>query len=365
MSSVPFSYDENGNMTSDGVRDFAWDAENRLVRISYGAYSGNYSEFQYDGFGRRIVINEYYNNILLTGKRFQWAGRKMVKSTAQGSNAMPIHYYPGYQKGLSNSTSNPVEEANIVTDYLGSVMFAPDTISSGNGGASFYDLWGDSNDPPEDQSDFGYTGHYFHRRSGLVMAFYRIYDPKLGRWLSRDPMESILGVPAEIAEGANLYSYVSNNPVNLWDPDGLAPHTPYVDRGAAIKDLATDAYNRTNQTGLEAGGALYKIGENYYYTNIFDGRAPTKDEYKEGVRGVIEWDKCPGMLPGGKRDARLHSHNVKEGSEVHSDRDRINTRPGVEEIIVTPKGDIVGLQDMRGPGGSNEVRKNFHGNIFR
>ena len=39
------------------------------------------------------------------------------------------------------------------------------------------------------------------------------YDSRLGRWLSRDPVEN----------GANnTYSYVSNNPVSRVDPSGLA-----------------------------------------------------------------------------------------------------------------------------------------------
>ena len=40
-------------------------------------------------------------------------------------------------------------------------------------------------------TDFGYTGHYFHAPSGLNLTLYRAYNPALGRWLSRDPIEKL------------------------------------------------------------------------------------------------------------------------------------------------------------------------------
>jgi YD repeat-containing protein len=52
-----FTYDANGNMTSDGTRTFEWDAENRLVSVTITA-TGHRSEFGYDGMGRRVCIRE-------------------------------------------------------------------------------------------------------------------------------------------------------------------------------------------------------------------------------------------------------------------------------------------------------------------
>jgi RHS repeat-associated protein len=62
-------------------------------------------------------------------------------------------------------------------------------------------------------ADFGFTGSYFHGATGLNLTLYRAYDPNLGRWLSRDPIEE--------NGGLNLYRYAGDNPINLVDPLGL------------------------------------------------------------------------------------------------------------------------------------------------
>jgi RHS repeat-associated protein len=66
-------------------------------------------------------------------------------------------------------------------------------------------------------SDFGFTGHFRHRVSGLYLPLNRTYDPIHGRWTSRDPLGEIGGL--------NLYNYVSNSPIDLFDPVGLTPQS--------------------------------------------------------------------------------------------------------------------------------------------
>jgi len=66
------------------------------------------------------------------------------------------------------------------------------------------------------EATFQTIGRYYHHAgSGLELALYRAYDPELGRWLSEDPLED-----AELIEGANLYRYGSNRPIETIDVDG-------------------------------------------------------------------------------------------------------------------------------------------------
>lgn len=48
------------------------------------------------------------------------------------------------------------------------------------------------------------------------------YDPTLGRWLSRDPIEE--------SGGLNLYGYVENDPTDLIDGDGMQSARPSANR---------------------------------------------------------------------------------------------------------------------------------------
>jgi RHS repeat-associated protein len=50
---------------------------------------------------------------------------------------------------------------------------------------------------------------------GLVHMNGRVYDPVIGRFLSRDPL-----VDGRVSQGANGYAYVWNNPLTLNDPSG-------------------------------------------------------------------------------------------------------------------------------------------------
>ncbi len=56
-SSIAFTYDNNGNLTSDGNRAFAYDDENQLISV---LVTNNWkSEFVYNGRMRRRTTREY------------------------------------------------------------------------------------------------------------------------------------------------------------------------------------------------------------------------------------------------------------------------------------------------------------------
>ena len=63
-----------------------------------------------------------------------------------------------------------------------------------------------------ENNPFRFSSEYFDEETGLVYYNYRYYNPELGRWISRDPIEE--------QGGYNLYGMIGNNPLYGWDSLG-------------------------------------------------------------------------------------------------------------------------------------------------
>ena len=201
-----FTYDANGNMTSDGTRTYAWDAENRLIKITEGTKT---TDIEYDGFHHWTRIVERNGATTVSDRRFIWDGNTLVEQRNGTSTTAAQRCFPqGVQQGTNKFF--------YTRDHLGSIREVGN--NSGAVVARYdYDPYGRRTKLSGTfDSDFGFTGHYFHAPSGLHFAPFRAYSAEFGRWISRDPIEEEGGI--------NLYAYVSNNPVNLVDPLGLSSH---------------------------------------------------------------------------------------------------------------------------------------------
>jgi len=61
---------------------------------------------------------------------------------------------------------------------------------------------------------FGFTGKWTDAETGMTHHLFRWYDPKIGKWISEDPLSFSAG-------DTNLSRYVSNSPLTNVDPLGL------------------------------------------------------------------------------------------------------------------------------------------------
>jgi len=76
-----------------------------------------------------------------------------------------------------------------------------------------YDSFGNITSTGSITQPFTYTGREYDSETGMYFYRARYYDPKVGRFVTKDP----IGFDG----GINFYIYVGNNPINLVDPEGL------------------------------------------------------------------------------------------------------------------------------------------------
>lgn len=204
-STKTFTHDATGNITGDGTRTFEWDAENRLLAISNGTHR---SEFTYDGLSRRVRIVEKDNSAVTSDHRFLWCELEPCEERdSTGAATTKRLFVQGEQHGTDNYV--------YTRDHLGSVRELLD--GSGTIRARYeYDSYGRHSKVSGDkEAVFGFTGHFIHVSSSLLLTTGRAYDSSFGRWLSEDSIG--------LNGGINPYKAVINNPSNYVDPTGNFP----------------------------------------------------------------------------------------------------------------------------------------------
>ena len=105
----------------------------------------------------------------------------------------------------------------LITDHLGSITMMVDNYDDYN--EIRYDPWGNRyvvESFLDEVIDRGYTGHEHLDQLGLIDMKGRMYDAKLGRFLSPDPFVQAPTNP----QNYNRYSYCLNNPLKYTDPSG-------------------------------------------------------------------------------------------------------------------------------------------------
>lgn len=202
-------YDANGNLRyekeSNGtvIREYHWDQQNRLVRMLSGLHE---SIYDYDGESRRVRITEKEGGVQTKQETFIWCGPRICQKRS-GSIVVRSYFAQGFEQGS--------DDYFYTRDHLGSIREVVASDGTTVGSRLSYDPWGKLTETGTILSDLTYTGHHYDRPTGLSLAWYRGYDPSLGRWLSMDPIG--------IKGGFNLYGYAANDPTNQWDPRGADP----------------------------------------------------------------------------------------------------------------------------------------------
>jgi RHS repeat-associated protein len=198
-----------GTSVPGSPRTNEWDGKDRLTAVNAG---NQRTEFTYDGLNRLAGIRQVVNGAEVSHRLFVWCDNQICEE--RDTNGTVTKRF--FSQGVKLETGTNAGAFYYTRDHLGSVRELTD--SSGNLRVRYaYDPYGRQTKVEGNMdADFGFAGMFWARESTLSLTRFRAYDPELGRWLSRDPLKN-----AEAKEGANLYAYAGNDPVDKVDRLGL------------------------------------------------------------------------------------------------------------------------------------------------
>ena len=236
----PFTYDLDGNMTSDGRWNYTWDAENRLVKVESRSDTPQASwrrvEWQYDALGRRIrqitsdgssgtwVVAEdlkLVSDPLLFGRHvieLNASNNALVRSYVWGLDLSETMDGAGGVGGLLwvCNFQSPIGTHFVGYDGNGNVVALVSATTGTETACYEFGPFGEPirvTGPAATLNPFRFSTKRTCNTTDLVLYEYRGYNPSIGRWLSRDLIEG--------HGGADLYGFAYNSPLAYIDRHGL------------------------------------------------------------------------------------------------------------------------------------------------
>ncbi|MFE5030159.1 polymorphic toxin-type HINT domain-containing protein [Streptomyces sp. NPDC056656] len=203
---------EPGTSSADAkTTDYTWTKFGQLETVKTTKSSGQeLTRYTYDADGNLLVRTSPQETVAYLGG--------MELRTTNGATVTATRYYTSGTSAVAMRTTGPNggKVTYLMADTQASTQMA---INATTGAATRrrYTPFGDerSGTLPAG-TDHGFLGKTEDSSTGLSLLGARAYDPKLGRFLSPDP----LSVPYD-PQNLSAYSYSSNDPINRSDPSGL------------------------------------------------------------------------------------------------------------------------------------------------
>lgn len=229
-----YTYDDNGNLTTETTAgkttQYFYDSDGYFVKAVMP--DGSVVEYTYDKVTKlRSTRVETKPDQTKSTIKFVWDTDRLVKETDENGVTLRLYTWGDDEKLISVSipgSNNQLNTFYYLKNVKGDVLGMTD--STGKKVVDYsYDAWGNVTSSKtlsgssianlDQQNPRLYAGYWYDRTLGDYFMKVRLYDPSLGRFLSKDPLKS--GIDAV---DYNPYVYCGNNPVSRIDPSGKFWH---------------------------------------------------------------------------------------------------------------------------------------------
>jgi len=219
LDDIQNTFDAAGNLIRQKRPDGAtlelhYDGAFRLTALTRTHPDGTRLDawYKYDAFSRRIAKGVTEHGIEKV-TRYGWDGNLLVHEATQEC-LTTILYPPGSFVPLARieQDSGVRRVSFFVTDHAGT----PNKLIDEEGQIIWEaepDDWAAVRNEKGVRQPIRFQGQWMDEESGLHYNRYRYYDPKLGRYITQDPIG--------LKGGMNPFAYVDGNPVSDIDPMGL------------------------------------------------------------------------------------------------------------------------------------------------
>ena len=236
-----YSYDANGNRLSETrastTTNYGYQSStNKLAYQGFEArltnpagetiYTTTLGTLTYDGYGRLTQIGT-------TTYTYDAFNRRQRKTNSSNATTTLFHYLPTGELLIESQAgatqqhvyldSRPLAriDGNQLYYYHTDNLGTPRALTDSNGTTVWlatYEPFGNATVMGNITNNLRMAGQYYDQETGLHYNNARYYDPKVGRYISSDPIG--------LAGGLNTYLYAKANPLRYTDPTGLVVCSP-------------------------------------------------------------------------------------------------------------------------------------------
>jgi RHS repeat-associated protein len=277
--------DGNGDGVIDPAATYKYDANNNRV---FKTYNGQTTASIGGLYERRVSTSGVVSHVMYI----------------RGPNERVVAQETWTESGSSVTTSPILYHHD---DIVGSTVVANTAATSASATRLRYDPFGlrinpinPTQAPAAPPTRIGFTGHDMDDEFNLINMKGRIYDPKIARFLTPDP---IVSAPYS-GNGYDRYGYVLNNPLKYTDPSGFMQAYADIWLGLQGYDMGFVGFMASFNRAVDA-----KIAADW------DAREIAKEAGRQDARGVLadRVGKVPVRVSGGTGAQRNEAFaNIKK-----------------------------------------------------